>query len=412
VKLARWGGGSPTLLSLALLATTAAAPPTQQQLQDAERARAAQIEAQKASAAQAAQALAEERRLGEQRVQAAEKLRALEDQTEAVATRLQDLAERREAVRTRLAARAQDIAPLLPLIERLSLYPAETLLAIPMPPEQSVRGVLVLGGITRQLEADAAALRAEQAELASLQAQSDAEMPRLTAAQAAQAQAAAALDAEIDSARQARQAAEDAGAEAARRAAAEGARANNLRAAIARIEEERRAAEARAKAEAEAADRQKRDGEARAARARQEALARPAGPGVGAPRGALTAPVAGKVIRGFGEATDAGPATGLSYSAPPGARVVSPCGGKVVFADPFRSFGLLLIVDCGAGYHFVLSGFDRLDARVGQSVQPGEPVGVMPNWDPRAATSHPSLYLELRRDGLPVNPAPFLRAKG
>jgi septal ring factor EnvC (AmiA/AmiB activator) len=92
--------------------------------------------------------------------------------------------------------------------------------------------------------------------------------------------------------------------------------------------------------------------------------------------------------------------------------VVSPCGGRIVFAGPFRSFGLLLIVDCGGGYHFVLAGFQRLDAQVGQSVQPGEPVGIMPNWDPRASATRPSLYVELRQNGQPVNPAPFLRAKG
>jgi septal ring factor EnvC (AmiA/AmiB activator) len=45
-------------------------------------------------------------------------------------------------------------------------------------------------------------------------------------------------------------------------------------------------------------------------------------------------------------------------------------------------------------------------------VQAGEPVGVMPGWDPRASGSRPALYVELRKDGQPVNPAPFLRAKG
>ena len=73
-------------------------------------------------------------------------------------------------------------------------------------------------------------------------------------------------------------------------------------------------------------------------------------------------------------------------------------------------------LDCGGGYHFVLSGLDRLDAQVGQPLQPGEPVGVMPEWDPRisggvGSTARPSLYVELRKDGVAVNPAPFLRSR-
>lgn len=398
------------MLLLVLLA--AAAPPTPQQVQETERARAAQMEAQRAATARAAAAAVEEQRLGAQRVAAAAKLRDLEQRTEDVAARVADLARRREEAAGRLSARAADMAPLLPLIERLSLYPAETLLAVPMPPEQSVRGVLVLRGIARQLELDAEALRKEQAQVASLQAELNAQLPQLASAQAAQAQAGSVLDSQIAAARDNRRAAEDAGADAARHAAALAERADLLRAAIAQIEADRRAAEVRAKAEADAADRQKRTAEAQAARTRQAALARPAGPGVGAPQGALTAPVAGSVLHDFGDAGEAGRTTGISYQATPAARVVSPCGGRVVFAAPFRSFGQLLIVDCGGGYHFVLSGFERLDASVGQSVQAGEPVGVMPGWDPHGAAGRPILYLELRRNGQPVNPAPYLRAKG
>jgi septal ring factor EnvC (AmiA/AmiB activator) len=90
--------------------------------------------------------------------------------------------------------------------------------------------------------------------------------------------------------------------------------------------------------------------------------------------------------------------------------VVSVCGGRAVFAAPFRSYGLLLIVDCGGGYHVVLAGFERLDVKVGQSVASGGPVGVMPGWEPGKSGSRPALYVELRHDGQPVNPAPWLRA--
>ena len=117
--------------------------------------------------------------------------------------------------------------------------------------------------------------------------------------------------------------------------------------------------------------------------------------------------------RGFGSATDAGPARGVSFATAPNARVVSPCGGQIVFSGPFRSFGLLLIVDCGHDSHVVMAGFARLDGRVGQSVRAGEPVGVMPPWDPaQLAQPAPSLYVELRQGGHPVDPAGRLHVSG
>ena len=399
-----------------LLLTLAAAAPTQEQLQDAERAKAAEIAAQQAAQAKAQAATEQERQLGLARVETAARLRVAEDALAKASANIADLTQRRADAQERLAARAAELAPMLPVIERLSLYPTETLLAVPMPPEQAVRGVLVLGGIAHTLETEAAALRVEESEVAALRTQIDAALPGLSRAQAEQAQLAQTLDEQLAQTHQERAAAEDAAADAARRAAADASRADGLRAAIARIEAERRSAELRARDEAAAADKRRELANAAAARARQEALARPSGPGVGEARGQLTAPVAGSVARAFGAATEAGPASGMSYQAPPSARVVSPCGGRVVFAGPFRSFGLLMIVDCGGGYHFVLSGLDRLDAQVGQAVQPGEPVGVMPAWDPRAApgstgAGRPLLYMELRKDGVPVNPAPFLRAR-
>ena len=126
----------------------------------------------------------------------------------------------------------------------------------------------------------------------------------------------------------------------------------------------------------------------------------------------MVVPVAGSVVQGWGAATDAGPATGLSYRPPPGARVVSPCAGRVVFAAPFRSYGKLAIVDCGGGFHAVLSGLGRLDVSPGRTVQRGEPVGVMGEWDPAQAGTAPTLSLELRRGGQPVDPEPFLRGRG
>jgi septal ring factor EnvC (AmiA/AmiB activator) len=404
--------------ALLLLAATAQAPnpdAARQQMQDAERARDAERAHQKDAAQRAAAAAAEERRLAAQRVAAAQRLRQSEAATEAVATRIESLARQRAEAEARLRQQAEAMEPLLPLIERMSLYPTETLLAVPAAPEDTLRGVLVLAGLSHQLESDAEALRRQQASLDAATAALQAAAPQLAAAEAAQADQAADLDRQIAAAQADRRAAADEATEAAKHAAEQASRADSLRDAIAQLEAQRRAAEAQAQKEAAQAERQKQAAAAAAARTRQEALARPTGagtiPSAARPGGQLTAPVAGTIVRAWGEATEAGPATGISYQAAPNARVVSPCGGRVVFAQPFRSYGNLLIIDCGGGYHAVLAGLARLDIVVGRSVAIGEPVGVMPGWDPAAGGKRPSLYVELRRDGQPVDPAPWLKAR-
>jgi len=386
------------------------------QMEQAERARAAQQAAQRDAAARAAAAAAEAHRLAEDRVAAAARLRHAEAATAQVAARMDDLATLRRKAQADLAARAETMQPLLPLIERLSLFPAETLLAVPAQAEDTLRGVLVLRGLAAQVGQEAVALRQEQARLAVATRALEAEAPRLAAAQAKQQTEAAALDQQLATAEAGRRQAEGEASAAAQRAATEAARAETLRSMLAELETRRGAERSRAQADAVRADRQKRSEDAATARRRQADLEPPSGAGTIAsaaqPRGQLTSPVAGTIARAWGDASEGGPATGISYHAPPSARVVSLCSGRVAFAAPFRSYGLLLIVDCGGGYHAVLAGFDRLDAKVGQSVTAGEPVGVMPGWEPGAPGRRPVLYVELRREGTPVNPAPWLRASG
>jgi septal ring factor EnvC (AmiA/AmiB activator) len=350
--------------------------------------------------------------LTRQRIETAAKLRQTEEATAAAADRMADLAAQKKAVSAALLARAAAFAPLLPLIERLALFPSETLLAVPAAPSDTLRGVLVLQGLSREIGRQAAALKQERDRLDALTAAMAAAAPALEQAQAVQAQQEAALDAEIASAAVSQQSAEDAAARADQAAAQDAARAQSLQDALAQIAAARKTALARA---ARLARRAARAGKAAsvAAEQQQEAeLAAPAGSGLGPATGQIMAPVAGSIVRSWGDSTLAGPATGLSYATPPGARVISPCAGSVVFGSQFRSYGLLVIVDCGGGYDFVLAGLNRLDVIVGQHLQSGEPVGVMSGWNPNSPAQRPQLYLELRRDGNPVNPTPWLRAQG
>ena len=405
-----------SLLPLIALVAVAAHPArpgkeaaTRLQMGQAEKARAAELAAQQEAAARAAAAAAEAQRLTDERIAAAARLRQAEAATADVATRMDDLATLRRQAQADLAAHAETMQPLLPVIERLSLFPAETLLAVPAQAEDTLRGVLVLRGLAGQLGQEAVALRRDQARLAAATAALQAEAPRLAAALAKQEGEAAALDRQIAAAETGRRQAEGEAIAATERAATEAARAESLRGMLAELEAQRQAEKERK--ETARTDVRKRADEAGTARQPQQAsLEQP----VAVPplRGALTAPVAGTVVHSWGDTTEGGPATGISYHAPPAARVVSLCSGRVAFAAPFRSYGLLLIVDCGGGYHAVLAGLDRLDVKVGQSVAAGEPVGVMPNWEPGTSGSRPVLYVELRRAGQPVNPAPWLRASG
>ncbi|MBS0639184.1 MAG: peptidoglycan DD-metalloendopeptidase family protein [Acetobacteraceae bacterium] len=423
------------VVSLAWLATLAPAnaaskreEETQRNLQATEQLKAQQAEAAREAAERAAKAAGEASRLGQQRAQAAARLQEADAALQGVATRIDALAAKRREAEQRLQERAAALQPLLPLIQRMALYPMETLLAVPETPEDALRGLLVMKGLSRQIEADAEALLHDQAALDAASKALKAEEPRLAEARATQRREASALDAQIAASRAEQEKAEAEGQAASAQAARAAAQADSLKSALAALQAEERAAaakareeaeraERRARAEAEHAERQKRLAEAQAARRREAMAAAPAGPTASLTAGATAAgrlhpPVVGVVVRSWGQPTDGGPATGLSYHTPPGARVVAPCGGRIVFAETFRSYGLLAILDCGGGYHVVLSGFERLDVRAGQSVVSGDPIGAMPSWEPGSTDRRPVLYVELRHGGHPVNPAPWLRSSG
>jgi septal ring factor EnvC (AmiA/AmiB activator) len=91
----------------------------------------------------------------------------------------------------------------------------------------------------------------------------------------------------------------------------------------------------------------------------------------------------------------------------PGAQVVAHFDGRVVFAGRFRSYGLILIIDHGGGYHTLLAGLARVDIVVNQWLLGGEPIGAMSSTQSRSTR----LYLEIRRRGQPINPLPWLAAQ-
>jgi septal ring factor EnvC (AmiA/AmiB activator) len=129
-------------------------------------------------------------------------------------------------------------------------------------------------------------------------------------------------------------------------------------------------------------------------------------------RGTLVPPASGRASRQFG-ASDGlgGRETGMGIETGRFAVVTTPIDGWVSFAGNYRSYGQVLIINAGGGYHLVLLGLERISVEAGQFVLAGEPVASMGTQAAGAlaadALTGPMLYIELRKDGTPIDPGPW-----
>lgn len=129
-------------------------------------------------------------------------------------------------------------------------------------------------------------------------------------------------------------------------------------------------------------------------------------------RGKLARPVSGRVVRAFGGDNNFGEkAKGMSIATRKNAQVTSPVDGWIAYADEFRTYGQLLIINAGGGYHILLAGMQRIDVGVGQFVLAGEPVAIMGvsarGNSGQADGPGQTLYVEFRKDGRSINPGPW-----
>lgn len=124
-------------------------------------------------------------------------------------------------------------------------------------------------------------------------------------------------------------------------------------------------------------------------------------------QGDMPFPARGRVVVRFGQSDENQDLSkGIQIETRAGGQVIAPYNGQIVFAGPFRGYGLLLIIEHGEGYHTLLAGMARIDGTVGQHLTTGEPVGVM-----GPGEGKPLLYVEMRHNGQPVNPLPWLTAR-
>lgn len=114
-------------------------------------------------------------------------------------------------------------------------------------------------------------------------------------------------------------------------------------------------------------------------------------------------PVSGTVVTGLGELSDTGVrARGLTLATWPGAQVVAPTAGRVIYAGRFRRYGNIVILDHGGGWTSLVAGLDAVMVRVGDTLIQGAPLGRAPQGEA------PRITVELRRQGRPVDLAQLL----
>ncbi|EZP73648.1 Peptidase M23 precursor [Sphingomonas paucimobilis] len=113
-------------------------------------------------------------------------------------------------------------------------------------------------------------------------------------------------------------------------------------------------------------------------------------------------PVVGQLVTGLGEMSESGVRSrGLTIVTQAGALAVAPTGGRVAFAGPYRGYGQIVIIDHGGGWTTLITGLLRLTAEVGDVVRQGDPLG-------NAGPGRPSITVELRRHGQPVDIVPLV----
>ncbi|RVP27952.1 murein hydrolase activator EnvC family protein [Sinorhizobium meliloti] len=337
---------------------------------------------------------------------------------------LGDLRVKEDVVRRSLRARRGLLAEVLAALQRMGRNPPPAILVTPEDALGSVRSAILLGAVVPEIREQTDSLVADLKALADIRSGIAREREELTAAMTARLEEErrmSMLVAEKEKLRQ-RNAADLAAEQ--RKAEELALQAENLGGLISSLENEISSVrEAAAAARAEEEER-RRMSEAEREAARE--LARSAVPDKNriAPayvfselRERLAYPVAGSLVRRFGDADGTGHSLqGIMLETNAGALVTTPADGWIVYAGSFRSYGQMIILNAGDGYHIVLAGMENVSVRPGQFVVAGEPVAAMGAKRVASAaalaleTDRPTLYIEFRKDGKPVDSRPWWTA--
>ncbi len=360
--------------------------------------------------------------LNENLIETARGIQAIEGRLWQSEQRLDDLNIQEGLLRQSLKSQHKVMIEVMAVLQRIGHRPPPAVLISPQDALNSVRSAMLFGNILPHLRADVARMGDDLRTLARVRRaiarqhqQMQADLSRYEVQQSR-------IDALLAQKRRSLALTESVFEEQQRRAQELASRAADLRDLISRMEEKFNAA-------ASAAQRQKVRQEQLLARTTAPAdrpagknrnVSPPPGPQRQAPRvafartlGRLALPVNGAFVRRFGDMDQFGEkAKGDALATRRNATITAPSDGWVLYAARFRSYGKLLILNVGGGYHVLLAGMERIDVSPGQFVHAGEPVGQMGSerYASNAADmelSQPVLYIEFRKDDVSIDPSPW-----
>jgi len=354
-------------------------------------------------------------KLNQQLIDVAARVRGIETKIAETEARLRPLDAREQEIRGSLESRRSEIVEVLAALQRVGRRAPPALLVRPEDALQSLRTAMLLGAVVPEMRARAEKLVADLGELVGLRKSIAAERDRMAADRDKLKDDQTRLASLVDE-RQRQQSSVE------KDMAAEGARAialsrqvDSLQGLIAKMEQDlKSAAKAAATASLQGAP-APLNGKPNLTALKDPGRLSPAIAFASA-KGLFTLPVNGTKIRDFGGSDGSGGVEkGISLATRPGAQVTTPCDGWVVYAGPFRSYGQLLILNAGGGYHVLIAGMERISVSIGQFVLTGEPVATMGSTSRVASilaanASQPVLYIEFRKDGTPIDPGPWWAA--
>jgi septal ring factor EnvC (AmiA/AmiB activator) len=354
-------------------------------------------------------------KLNQQLIDIAAQVRSVETRIGDAEARLHPLDTREAQIRGSLDSRRSEIVEVLAALQRAGRRTPPALLVRPEDALQSLRTAMLLGAVIPELRTRAEKLAGDLGELVALRKAIATERDQLAGDRDKLKDDQTRLAALIDE-RQRQQSSVEKDMEA------EGARAitlsrqvDSLQGLIAKMEQDlKSAAKAAATASLQGAP-AALNGKPNLGALKDPARLSPAIAFASA-KGLFAMPVNGAKIREFGGSDGAGGVEkGISLATRAGAQVTTPCDGWVVYAGPFRSYGQLLILNAGGGYHVLIAGMDRISVNIGQFVLTGEPVATMGTTSQVASilaanASQPVLYIEFRKDGTPIDPGPWWAA--